>query len=267
MTNPTNASAAPSVPQALAPHLGASVLEVGPILRSMKRNKVRFGLIVLEIALTLAIVVNCVRMITEARREMMRPSGFDDENIVSVRSTPFDRAFQEDGYRDISLRKDVATLRSLPGVRSVSVTRFLPWQGGGSSTMLAVAGKKAAMMRTQIYGVDEGYLDTLGVRLLEGRSFTKEEVERDTLRMRALFNAQRAAGPDGTPREKFQQDIVLTKAYATLLFGDTPALGKLLEDSDGDLYRIIGVIDPFYNPYGWPIHNYAVCCRRFNGAH
>ena len=33
-------------------------MEFGPILRSMARNKVRYGLIVLEIALTLAIVTN-----------------------------------------------------------------------------------------------------------------------------------------------------------------------------------------------------------------
>jgi putative ABC transport system permease protein len=32
----------------------------------------------------------------------------------------------------------------------------------------------------------------------------------------------------------------------------------MLEDSDGDMYRVIGVIDEFYNPYGWPIHEYSV---------
>ena len=48
---------------------GTAVLELGPILRSMRRNKVRFGLIVLEIALTLAIVANCVTMIVDARKQ------------------------------------------------------------------------------------------------------------------------------------------------------------------------------------------------------
>src|SRR5206468_7806470 len=75
---------------------------------------------------------------------------------------------------------------------------------------------------------------------------------------RELSRIQRGAGPDGSPREKFLQDIVVSRAYARLVFGEAPVLGKLLEDSGGDQYRIIGVVDPFYNPYGWPIHEYAV---------
>src|SRR5262245_16385265 len=97
---------------------GTSVLELGPILRSMKRNKVRFGLIVLEVALTLAIVANCITMIADARTQMSRASGFDDENIVSVRSVPFDPAFKEDGYLDNSLKQDIEAIRATPGVRA-----------------------------------------------------------------------------------------------------------------------------------------------------
>jgi hypothetical protein len=96
---------------------------------------------------------------------------------------------------------------------------------------------------------------------VEGRSFTREDVERDTRRLSEL-SPNREKGPDGTPRDKFLQDILITRAYARLVFGDnTPLLGKLLEDGDGDQYRIIGVVDPFYNPYGWPIHDYAIFWR------
>ena len=56
-------------------------MDIGPIVRALRRNKVRAGLIVAEIALTLAIVTNCVAMIVEARGKMQRASGFDDERI------------------------------------------------------------------------------------------------------------------------------------------------------------------------------------------
>src|SRR5439155_9874694 len=102
-------------------------MEFGPILRAMQRNKVRFGLIVLEVALTLAIVTNSVNMIRVAQKEMARPSGFDDENIVSVRSIAFDPAFKEEGYLDNEVQRDVAALKRVPGVAAVSNTRFLPW--------------------------------------------------------------------------------------------------------------------------------------------
>ena len=233
-------------------------METGPILRAMRRNKVRFGLIVMEVALTLAIVANCVAMIRDARAAMVRVSGFDDENLVNVRSTPFEKAFKEDGYLDNALAADLQSLRSMPGVRAASNTRFLPWQGGGSSTEMRPAGGKGEMLRTQIYNADEGTLDTLGAGLAEGRNFDRDEVDRDTVRLRELGRNAREMGADGLPREKFLQEVIITRAYGKLAFGDKPLLGQQLEDSDGDLYRVVGVINDFYNPYGWPIHEYAV---------
>jgi putative ABC transport system permease protein len=233
-------------------------MEFGPILRSMRRNKVRYGLIVTEVALTLAIVANCVNMIRDSRRQMAIRSGFDDDHIIRVTSRPFAPAFKEDGYLDNSVRQDLAVLRAIPGVKAVSNTRFLPWQGGGSSMETRPLGSKREMLRNQVYNADEGTLDALGARLIEGRNFTREETASETLRVRKLFATARPVGADGTPLEKFSQDIIISKAFGDLLFPGEDALGKRTEDSDGDQYRIVGVIDRFYNPYGWPIHEYVM---------
>jgi len=136
-------------------------MEFGPILRSMRRNKVRYGLIVAEVALTLAVVANCVNMIRDARRQMAIVSGFDDDNLIRVNSRPFAPAFKEDGYLDNSVRQDLAALRALPGVKAASNTRFLPWQGGGSSMETRVLGSKGPMQRNQVYNADEGTLETI----------------------------------------------------------------------------------------------------------
>lgn len=232
-------------------------MEFGPILRSMSRNKVRYGLIVLEIALTLAIVTNCVSLIRDARTELGKESGFDDEHILSVRSQPYAPEFKETGYVANSVQQDLDVLRRLPGVKAVSNTRFLPWQGGGSSTELRPAGGKGAWLRTQIYNADEGTFATLGSSVVEGRGFLADEAPSESLRVASLLAKERPLGADGTPKEKISQDIVVSQAFARLAFGQGSPLGKRLEDSDGDQYHVIGVIDRFYNPYGWPIHEYA----------
>jgi putative ABC transport system permease protein len=245
-------------------------MEFGPILRSMRRNKVRYGLIVAEVALTLAIVANCVNMIRDYRRQLAIDSGFDDDNIIRVTSRPFAPAFKEDGYLDNSLRQDLATLKAIPGVVAVSNTRFLPWQGGGSSMETRPLGSKREMLRNQVYNADESTLAALGAKLIEGRNFTREETESETLRMRQIFAKPRPAGADGTPLEKTSQDIIISKAFAQLLFPDGKALGRRTEDTDGDQYTIVGVIDRFYNPYGWPIHEYVMFfpsySRNFQGG-
>jgi putative ABC transport system permease protein len=244
------------------------MLELGPIFRAMRRNKARFGLIAVEVALTLAVVVNCVALIRDAREKMSRSSGFDDENLLIVNWTPFDTAFRDEDYRMNVLDADLAALRATPGVRAVTPTRLTPWMGGGSSQELRPWPSTGPLVRTQIYSADEGLVDTLGVHIVEGRMFTREDVDRDTARVKQLFAADRVRGPDGQPIDKFLQEVVITRAWAEKLWGPQVSyLGKMLEDSDTDQYRVIGVIDPFFNPYGWPIEEFAVFYANFNSSY
>lgn len=229
-------------------------MEIGPILRAIRRNKARFGLIAAEVALTLAVVVNCVALIADSRRQMAHPSGFDDENLLAVDSIPFGEGFKEEGYRRNALDADLVALRSTPGVRAAMNTRFVPWGGGGSSGEIRPVGSTGPRTRTQQYSVDEGLLETLDLELVEGRAFTRAEVDRYTRQLIDLFAIERPRGPDGHPKDKFLQEIVISRHFGEKVFGAQPSyLGKLLEDSDTDQYQVIGVIDEFYNPYPWPI--------------
>ena len=209
-------------------------MELGPIFRSMMRNKVRFLVIAGEIALTLAVVVNCVNLIQNARSEMARPSGFDDENLLYVSSVPFHADFKEDSYLNNTIDEDMAVLRSLPGVAAVSHTYFLPWQGGGSSTTRKELGSEKEAQRVQSYPVYGDVVDTLGVRVVDGRNLEEADYRQKT------------------------DNILISKAFGELLFGNESPVGKLLVSDDTDEPEtIVGVIDPFYNPYPWPIDEYV----------
>lgn len=107
----------------------------GPIFRSMTHNRTRVLLIILEIAFTLAIVTNCVNMINEERAKTQKLSGFDDDNLLWVRSVPFAADFKEEQYVRNQVDADMRTILAIPGVKGVTNTNFLPWQGGGSSQM------------------------------------------------------------------------------------------------------------------------------------
>ena len=221
----------------------------GPIFRAMTRNRARFVLIVAEVALTLAIVANCVSLIRESQAELAKESGFDDANLLFVRSRPFAEAFREDKYLQDAVEADVRTLRAMPGVRAASNTYFLPWQGGGSSTAVRVGENRYG---TQIYTGDLEFFNTLGVRLVEGRNFTREEYEsfgRGDLPDDVVFPA------------------VISQKLADLMFPQGGAVGKVVNDPDGNpAYRVVGVFGPFYNPYGWPIGDYAIVYPRQTGS-
>lgn len=241
-------------------------MHIGPIIRAMLRNKVRFGLLAIEVALTLAIVANCVSLILDARAQLTRPSGFVDEQLMTVNATPFNEAFREAAFRDSVVDQDLAALRAHTGVVSATNSTFLPWQGGGSSTQFR-RDAKAEKIRTQIYAADEHMLDTLGVQLAEGRAFTREDVLRQTEQLRALNAATRERDATGRATARVTVPAIVSRAYARLMFPEGSPLGKSFEDDDGDRFQVVGVIDRFYNPYAWNIGEYVTFYPQRQGSY
>ena len=241
-------------------------MHVGPILRAMLRNKVRFGLLAIEVALTLAIVANCVSLIIDARTELSRPSGFADNDLMLVTATPFNEAFRESAYRDTVVDQDLTALRAHSGVARATNTAFLPWQGGGSSTQFR-RDVRAERVRTQIYPADEQLLDTLGVRLVEGRNFTREDVLRNTERLRALNASDRERDATGRAITTVTVPALISRAYAALVFPEGSPVGKTFEDDDGDRWQVVGVVEYFFNPYAWKIGEYVTFYPQRQGSY
>jgi putative ABC transport system permease protein len=212
-------------------------MPIGPILRAMKHNQVRFTLIILEIAITLAIVSNAVNMILDQRNQLARKSGFDDDNLVFVSYQPYAPEFREQAYVESLVQSDMRALRGIPGVRAVSVTQFLPWQGGGSSGTRTTEGYPGKF-QTQIYGVRGQLADTLGVQIIKGRAFTEQDTPSD---------------PD-TPTSV----TIISDALAKKLWRDANPIGRVITDGEGKTPRtVVGVIGEFYNPYSWNIGEYV----------
>ena len=214
-------------------------MNIGPIIRAMNHNRTRVVLIVLEIALTLAIVTNCVNVILSERAKMNVPSGFDDDNIVWLRVRPFAPEFQETGAIDTTVDSDLRIISAVPGVRAAANTSFQFWEGGGSSDSLRVAGSNAEGIATQMYFTTHDIVDTLGARVIQGRGFQP--------------------GDHGVGTEPDPLNVVLlTKTMADALFPDGQAVGKAVEDPPGEggeqepPMTVIGVIEHFYNPFGIP---------------
>lgn len=230
-------------------------MHIGPLIRAMLRNKVRFGLLAFEVALTLAIVANSVTLILDARRQLTRASGFVDDDLITVAVSPFNQAYREGTFRDQVIEADLAALRAMPGVVAATGTRFLPWQGGGSSTQYQRT-PDGPQLRTQSYAADEALLDTLGVELVAGQMFTRETVQATT----ALGRQARPVDAEGSPRppELPTTDVVMSRAYAQLMFPEGDALGNTFPDNNGAPLRVVGIIGDFFNPYAWNIGEYVV---------
>ena len=104
-------------------------MEIGPIWRAMLRNKTGAILIALQIAVTMAIMVNAISIMQERSRMMARPSGIDEQNIFYIASTGFTEDFNE----RVTLEEDLQALRGMPGVVNAIQSNSVPLLDGGWS--------------------------------------------------------------------------------------------------------------------------------------
>jgi putative ABC transport system permease protein len=204
-------------------------MAIRPIVSAMLRNKTGLILIALQIALTLAVVVNACFIISHRIEQIRRPSGVDSDNIFFVQSYGFSPQYDQ---RD-TVRRDVDLLRSLPGVVAASYTSGVPMSDSGSSSTFRTGAGKGPEVHANIYAVDEQAIAAFGVKLLAGRAFRADEVTLEH-------------GADFVP------SVIITADAAKAMFGNEPAIGKQVFDNLGQAATVVGVID---NMLGAWVHN------------
>ncbi len=211
-------------------------MEIRPILSAMWRNRTGSVLVALQIALTLAIVVNCMFLAKTRIDFMSRPSGMDVDNIIYAQSTGFGMDYNHNATLDADLR----LIRELPGVISVSTTNQLPMSGSGNSSgFTSEFSDDAPRQAANTYTVDASIIDTLGVELASGRAFRDEEI-------------RRAGDPE---LSKMANKVIITQELADKLYDGEPALGRLMYNGIGEAAEVIGVIRHMYG--SWPSWQYV----------
>src|SRR6185503_19265148 len=146
-------------------------MEFGPVFRALIHNRAKFLLITLEVALTLAIVVNCVSLVLDLRDKFNRVSGFDEANQVVAYVEPFSPSYEDTDFLHAARARDLDRLRAFPGVRAATAISAVPLSGGGSATGRKAEGAKGDSSTAPYFEVSDGALATLGVKLVSGRGF------------------------------------------------------------------------------------------------
>jgi putative ABC transport system permease protein len=196
----------------------------------MARNKTGAVLVALQIAVTLAVIVNAVFIVQQRIALINRDSGIAVNNLITASSTGFAAEYSHQA----TVAADLELLRSLPGVNAVAPTRSIPLSGSGSATGFTSSTHDDAQdVVANYYLSDENLLEALGVRLKAGRNFRTEEVARlDDLTGYVATTA------------------LVTDAFAKKLFPDEEnVIGKLMYDSPNKPVEIVGVIEKMHGAW------------------
>ena len=206
-------------------------MEIRHILSTLMRNRTGAILIALQIALTMAVIINSVFIILERRDTKARPTGIDIDELVITRVST--------GGDDLNVRElienDMRVLRGIDGVSAVTKISTMPLSGSGSSTSLRSGDQQdSPSFNIGYYQGDLHLLDTLGVEITRGRWFAETEIIYDP-----------AQGLDPAV-------IVLADSTAEAAFGDGDPIGRFIYTSTGNPIEVIGTYDQMSRPwYNW----------------
>jgi len=193
------------------------------MMSSLMRNKTGPMLVALQIAVTLAIVINSLFIVIQRVEKINRDSGIDVNNVIIT----YVRGFGDDFNVASSITNDIDLIRSIPGVVTAAVSNQVPLSGSGSGNGLRIVPDETVeAVSTARYRWGVEGLDALGVELSRGRNFFPEEVN-------FVFPASDPPAP---------ASILITQALADDLFGDEDALGKTVYWGSMEPSTIVGII-------------------------
>ncbi len=186
------------------------------------RHRVRNALVVAQVALALVLLIGSGLMVRSMMALLAVDPGFQPESVLTARLSVPPGEIPEatavaDYYRTLESR-----LRSQPGVRGVGAISAVPLTGNVSFFAHDIEDHPTApdAIPPLAHGawVDPGYFETLGIPLVEGRSFE-----------------------DGDAGNGFRA-VVVSQAFAQRWWPDGSALGKRLRPGGGEWWQVVGVV-------------------------
>lgn len=202
-----------------------------PILSTLRRHRIATGLIVLEIALTCAIVSNSIFLIGDRLSRMDRPSGVTEDEVVRVEITGMTRSRRDAGA---VTAQDLRALKGIPGVVSTAVANAIPFGGSSWNTGVStIPDDPSPPVDAAQYMASPEFLQSLGVTVTTGRDFSPE----DYVDFEAVLNNTAQI-----------TSVIITRGIADRLFPGKNPLGQAVYAWGKDPQRVIGVIEQLARP-------------------
>ena len=229
-------------------------MQIGPIFRALMRNKTGTILLTVQVALTLAVLMNAIALMVRSNELVSLDTGVAQEDLVLFRHAGFDDAYDEESYRKVRLEEDLTLLRQIEGVVSAAASNGAPslhsWSDG-----VSLPGDETFGLDNfaSTFFSDEEFLPTIGVGISEGRNFYPEEV---------------AFSSNGI-KDAVSNSVILSRALADGLFPDGSALGQQVKVNDL-LKTVIGVTEnfegtiPYFSFFGINTDSLAIYPTRYN---
>ncbi|WP_321474947.1 ADOP family duplicated permease [uncultured Paludibaculum sp.] len=212
--------------------LAESTNEQGMANQTLSRSLLSKFLIANQIALSLALLAGASLFGRTLRNLQSIDLGFQRESVAIFEIDPASVGYAGQGLR-VFYDQFLERTRTLPGVRSAALAGMTP-MGGRVSTISVATQEFQTLLTIAVNPVSSGYFAALGVPLLAGRDFRRED--------------EPVVAPRGwTKAGDVSRVCILDQALARHQFGTVNAVGRRFcypgRDCSGDKgIEVIGVV-------------------------
>ena len=210
-------------------------MDIRPILSTLMRHKTDAALIVVEIALTCAIICNALFMISDRLSQVREVSGIAEEELVRVQIS----GIGSDTDQVARTRTDLASLRAIPGVKDATVLNQVPFVNSSwNSGVRLQQEQQQSTLNATTYMAEDQFIETLGLKLVAGRDFNADEYRE------ASDLLERTTEDGNIPA------TIITRSLADKLFPGEDAIGKTFYSWGDAPIRVVGVVEHLVRPGG-----------------
>lgn len=204
------------------------MLEIKPIFNALRRSKAGAMMLLLQIALTTAIVSNASFIINDRIQYLQQETGYPEQEIFSFLVFTYGS--------DVSLaqqfEEDETLLRNIPGVISATMMSEVPLSGSGSSSTfhLTENHQDSKGTRASYTQGDETTLSTLGLQVSAGRNFNADDI------IHADDNSDKV------------RSVIVSQDFLDDAFPEGDGLGNTIYFGSNPM-TIVGVVDTMLGPW------------------
>ncbi|GAB57634.1 FtsX-like permease family protein [Rheinheimera nanhaiensis] len=191
------------------------------LIKGLLSRKVVTALLLLQLAMTLALLLNSILLAQQTHQQLNQPTGLDLNNIVLVQLKPTTASLRVYPALEELLNRQLAAVSALPGVVAAAYSNQSAILQGGNNGNVYLDGEEGRSNQPSVpmYFVSKDFFHVFDSKLLQGE-LPQQSVSLDN---------------------PVQPDVVITQSLARQLFADKPAIGQQLNRG-----RLAAVISDFY---------------------
>jgi putative ABC transport system permease protein len=138
------------------------------------QDRIRGALVTVEVALAVSLVVIGGQLLASFVGLLRTDPGFDAKHVLASVIIPAGDRYHTPEQHGLLFRRILDAVRVLPGVQSAGTIDALPFSGENHGGLIGGGTQQAA---AEVDVVSAGYLQTMGVRLTEGRWFGDDDMK------------------------------------------------------------------------------------------